>query len=179
MKQGPLPRHFDARKACIRELELSGLVGAYELPRVRDLVQREDSTVSCVLRFSRDEQNRFLVRVAIEAEVELRCERCLEAMPWSIDSHSTAMLCNTDAKAEQCPALYEPVMLADETDLDLYELVEEEILLALPAAPLHSFQCAELPRDGSENTIEEIRKPSPFDVLAGLTRGSEEPPMKG
>jgi uncharacterized protein len=173
MKQGPLPKCFDARKACVKELELSGLVKASALPRLASVVSCEDTTISASLRFLRDEQRRFVVSAEVAGEVGVRCERCLEIMPLEVKAQSTLMLCSSDEQAQQCPSQYEPLVYTGE-ELDLYEVIEEELLLALPVAPMHEAMCVEALPEAEAGPIVEDRKPNPFAVLANLTNDSNE-----
>ena len=45
----------------------------------------------------------------------------------------------TDDEAASLPAFYEPLLVADEAVLR--DIVEEEILLALPSFPTHETEC--------------------------------------
>lgn len=173
MKQGPLPKCFDARKACVKELELSGTVKASTLPRLASVASCEDTTISASLRFLRDEQRRFVVAVKVAGQVGVRCERCLDAMPLEVNANSTLMLCSSDEQAQQCPSQYEPLVYTGD-ELDLYDVIEEELLLALPVAPMHETMCTDtLPEPVAEPVVE-ARKPNPFAVLANLTSDSNE-----
>jgi uncharacterized protein len=168
-----LPKSFDARKACVKELELSGTVKASELPRLANVVSCEDTTISASMRFWRDEQRRFVVSIDVAGDVGVRCERCLETMPLAASAKSTLMLCSSDEQAQQCPNQYEPLVYTGE-DLDLYEVIEEELLLALPVAPMHEQKCIEAVLVPEAEPIVEDRKPNPFAVLANLTNDSTE-----
>ena len=79
----------------------------------------------------------------------------------------------TEAQAQQCPSRYEPVIVEDEA-MDLYDVIEEELLLALPVAPKHDHACVELPGQSQAEIEAEDRKPNPFEVLARLTDDSSE-----
>lgn len=173
MKQGPLPKSVDARKACIKVLELSGSVKASALSRLASVVSCEDTTISASLRFLRDEQRRFVVSTQVAGKVEVRCERCLEFMPLEVEAQSNLMLCSSDEQAQQCPSHYEPLVYTGE-ELDLYEVIEEELLLALPVAPMHDRQCVDAVQEAVTELRVEDRKPSPFAVLANLTNDSKE-----
>ena len=171
MKQGPLPKSFDARKACVKELELSGTVNASALSRLASVVSCEDTTISASMRFLRDEQRRFVVSAGVAGQVGVRCERCLEIMPLDVRAQSTLMLCSSDEQAQQCPSQYEPLVYTGE-DLDLYDVIEEELLLALPVAPMHDAMCTEALPEPESEPVSEDRKPNPFSVLANLTGDS-------
>lgn len=173
MKQGILPKRFDVRKACVRELELSGMVAIDNLPRMLSVVDSDLTTVTANFRFGRDEERRYVIVVSVDAQVGLVCERCLGPLAVPLKTSSDLMLCSTEAQAQQCPSRYEPVIVEDEA-MDLYDVIEEELLLALPVAPKHDHACVELPGQSQAEIEAEDRKPNPFEVLARLTDDSSE-----
>jgi uncharacterized protein len=53
--------------------------------------------------------------------------------------------------------------------MQVLDLVEDEILLALPYAPKHDeAEC------GTHGTLNELKKPSPFAILQGLKTGKNQ-----
>ena len=171
----PLPSELDARKAAARGARVSGSLRTADLPRFRALLAGDDGMVRAELTFSRDEEDRSLVRVVIRADVEVTCQRCLQPMEAHVESDSTLAIVWTDDQARQLPRSLEALVVAAE-DADLWGLVEEELMLALPAFSYHeSEECKEILADYSgPETAEAVpveKKPNPFDVLAQLKRG--------
>jgi uncharacterized protein len=73
-----------------------------------------------------------------------------------------------EAAAAQLDAESEDDVLALTRDFDLQELVEDELLLALPIVPMHA-ECPEpLPRSETDHKRDAV--PNPFAVLASLRR---------
>jgi uncharacterized protein len=146
------------------------------MQRFRALLASDDGEIDVNLTFSRDEENRFLVRVVIAAEVALTCQRCLEKMSSRLAIDSTLAIVFSDEQAAQLPRHLDPLVIAGE-EADLWELVEEELILALPAFSYHdTAACREkLAGYAGGNSVEatEDRRPNPFDVLAQLKRGKE------
>jgi uncharacterized protein len=73
----------------------------------------------------------------VAGEVQLVCQRCLKPMWQPIDSHVRIALVASEADAERAPPEFEPVR-APEGRVRIRDLVEEEVLLALPIVPLHA-----------------------------------------
>lgn len=103
----------------------------------------------------------------VAAEVTVQCQRCLADMSLSVDSTSRFRLVfageiwgDEDIDDDSFEAL--------EVDgpLDLAVLVEDEVLLSLPAVPLHE-RC-DLPDGAGRGELP--AKPSPFAVLGQLKR---------
>ena len=76
-----------------------------------------------------------------------------------------------DDDAAQLPASYEPLIVQETANLS--DIVEEELLLAIPASPMHAEDCiTEAQRvalgDDADRIESEGRKESPFAMLAKL-----------
>lgn len=76
----------------------------------------------------------------VAGEVQLTCQRCLQAFAFEIDSNSSLMLAKDDEHADEIDALLDDesldVIVASQ-EFNLFELIEDEALLALPLAPKH------------------------------------------
>ena len=172
----PLPRTLDVRKAAVRGVRISGALEPRQLPRFRALLAGEEGHIAVELAFSRDEENRYLVQVTATAEVSVECQRCLEPMTVALSADNTLAIVWTDEQAAVLPRYLEPLVAAEE-GCNLWEMVEDELILALPAYSYHDT-------DECRNTMagyvgaepeqpEERDRPNPFEVLAQLKPGSE------
>ena len=98
----------------------------------------------------------------------LECRRCLEPVrvPVRVDA-SLRFVRGEDAAAE-LDAESEFDVLALTRSLDLRELIEDELLLALPLVPAHEVCPNPLP--SAVDSSEVVPAPSPFAALADLKR---------
>lgn len=102
------------------------------------------------------------LELEVSGRLSLRCQRCLEALQWPLALRSVLH----PVRAGQPIAdeeLEDDEVDAVEVDgeLDVFALIEDEILLALPISPRHE-NCK--PSSGMETAAEE----SPFAALASL-----------
>jgi uncharacterized protein len=112
-----------------------------EFPRVLPLLAAPDGEARGRVDFSREGPN-AVAEVHVSADVPLRCQRCLSPLKWPVDSTGRAALVATHAQAARVPETLETV-LAPEYRISLRDLVEEELLLALPLVPRHEDnECA-------------------------------------
>ena len=81
-------------------------------------------------RFFRDEEGRYVLELAVEAQVAVTCQRCLGELEECLQSQTQLVALWSDAEAGQLPARYDPLVVGEE--LDLWQAVEDELLLALP-----------------------------------------------
>lgn len=105
------------------------------------------------------------LQLEVEGRLELRCQRCLETLPWPLAIRSVLHpVAAGQAIADEELEDDEVDAIEVDGELDVLALVEDEVLLALPIAPRHE-NCT--PTSGAEAATEE----SPFAALASL-RGS-------
>ncbi|PLW68919.1 YceD family protein [Pseudohalioglobus lutimaris] len=167
----PLPNTLDVRKAAARGANVSGTLGAVKLPRFQALLADESGAIDAYLAFSRDEEDRAVIALKFEADVSVECQRCLQSMPLHLAGENTLAIVWTDEQARHLPRHLEPLIVTGE-GYNLWELVEEELMLALPAFSYHDTEdCLQILSEYAEPAPEQEKgdkKPNPFDVLAQL-----------
>jgi uncharacterized protein len=95
-----------------------------------------DGQVHAHVQFGR-EQGFMVAQVALRAQLELICQRCMGPMRLPIETSSPVLLVESEADAEAAPVEWE-TYLAAEGRLSVAALAAEELLLALPVVPLHA-----------------------------------------
>ena len=95
-------------------------------------------TLLCRVAGRVDTRGNLLLRVTIGGETGLTCQRCLNPMPYAVDVERTLYLARNEAEMERLDALPDSDAIQPGTTLDLVELVEDEVLLSLPLAPMHA-----------------------------------------
>ena len=166
----PLPSTLDVRKAAARGVSISGTLKPLDLPRFKALLASATGAIRVDLSFFRDEENRFLVEVGVEAEVSVTCQRCLQPMDLSLTGDNTLAIVWNDDQARHLPKQLDPLIVPEEA-CNLWELVEDELILALSPFNYHEAEdCNEILSGFTHPAAEEegARRPNPFDVLAQL-----------
>jgi len=176
----PLPTVLDVRRAAVRGVQISGALSPVELPRFRALLASDAGTLEVQLSFSRDEENHYLVRVVVAAEVTVTCQRCLEPLSRTLASDNTLAIVWNYEQAAGLPRHLDPLVVGEE-GCNLRELVEDELILALPPFSYHdSESCRETlmeyttPAENSILTDGVASTNNPFEVLAQLKPGKEQ-----
>jgi uncharacterized protein len=136
-------------------------------PRLRDLLASDAGEVAYEVGGTRDARGRPALRLRVRGTLQLRCQRCLEAMPYAVETDETLVLAATLAEIHAEPAdASAPDRVVAGREMALLELVEDELILALPYAPRHdSCRAAGAGQDEADGD-----KPSPFAGLRGLMR---------
>lgn len=139
-----------------RRVELS--VPVDRLKRVGEFLASPQGMVAGTVALLREE-GRIVAEVALTAQLVLLCQRCLQPMLQPIESRSrVALLADEDAAAAVPPEL--ETVLAPEGRLRLADLVEEELLLALPVVPRHAGACPGEPRvEAQEKDSQSTQQP--------------------
>lgn len=102
------------------------------------------------------------------AEVAMPCQRCLAPVCLPVSADRWIRFVAGQAQAEALDAESEDDVLALPRWLDLAELIEDELLLALPIVPRHDVCPAPLPIPEQPVEEEGDARPNPFAVLAQL-----------
>lgn len=136
-----------------------------QLARVAPLLADPDGSVRGSVQLLR-EQGRVMADVALQAELQLRCQRCLGPVRTSLESGSRVAMVESETEAATLPPELETA-LAPEGRVRLADLIEEELLLALPAAPRHADgECpaaVAVAQEGAQQTVQR-----PFAALGEL-----------
>lgn len=95
-------------------------------------------TARAELRSQRGGAKQTWLNVEIKACLVMQCQRCLEAVDIAVDIAPWFRIVADETTAAALDAELEDVdVLAAEGPLDLLTLIEDEILLSLPAVPMH------------------------------------------
>jgi uncharacterized protein len=134
-----------------------------------------EGVVRARLHFGR-EQGWPTVHVALEAEAEMICQRCMRPMRVRVAADSSVLLVDSEQAAEEVPEGSE-TFLAAEGRISNAALVAEELILALPIVPLHEAgaQCVpSAPPPESEVNAAPAPVTRPFaDLRALMERGGK------
>ncbi|MDX5446412.1 MAG: YceD family protein [Zoogloeaceae bacterium] len=157
----------DPIRFALDERSLQGRVALADMARLSDLLVDSTGEASWVLSGERDAGGKPFLRLEVQARPVLRCQRCLTGLEWDFDHVSVLRLVRPGTPiGDDDLENDEYDTIEAQPDLDVIALLEEEMLLALPLAPVHENCEPPRPLGGDE-------KKSPFDVLASL-RGSNK-----
>jgi len=170
MLRGAVPRHADLRKLAAAGGAISGSIPLAALERVRDELATDAGDVEIDLRFGIDEEGYRVVEGTVSATLELVCQRCLESVSVPVSSELHLAMVWSEDEIPSLPSRFEGLVVGTDP-VDLFEVVEEELLLALPLVPRHeAAQCGAPRGSGSHDALEPVARP--FEALARLKNKS-------
>ena len=118
-------------------------------------------------RAMRGGESQVWLHVTAATSVALECQRCLRPVDTALRIERSFLFVHGEDAAAQLDADSDDDVLALTRALDLRELVEDELLLAMPIVPRHDA-CPDPLLPPADEPLEE--KPNPFAVLAALKR---------
>lgn len=172
----PLPQAVaaEALDRMLAERQLQGALPLSRLLRLTDDLADHHGEVRWQALFACTEEGTRALQLQAEARLDLLCQRCLGALSHTVQIDRVFHLVETEEQADQLfeadpESEIEP--LAAGKKFNLAELIEDELILSLPAIRVH-VHCSEqsnlqMPKE-TEQKAE--KKPSPFAGLAVLKK---------
>ena len=172
--------------------EIHGIIESYQFSRLADLIVASSTNDSINdvkneityhltgrLHEVAGEAAHFGLEMTLEGQLNLKCQRCLNAMPYAIDIKvQYIVLPNMKSGPHQFDS-DDVNGDGDESDIEtipadehmqVLDLIEDELLLNLPLAPMHNEKqrnaglCVEM------DATKEAGKLNPFEVLKALKK---------
>jgi len=170
---------FDAFRLAARGEAIAGQVDIAARERIADRLapRRSAEPIAWRIEGGRDALARPMLTITLRGGVGLTCQRCLQRFDLELDQRSEVLIAHDDAELRRLDAEEREVVLAS-TPLDALTLIEDEVLLSLPFAPMHPGECpdeAQPPRETGP-TKQRLKQgmtqdvPSPFARLAAIKR---------
>ena len=130
-------------------------------PRLQDVLVSDAGEVAYALKGVRDERGRPSLRLSVRGTLQLRCQRCLGPLAHEVRTEALLVLAASQAEIDAEPlAVDSPDRVIAGKEMGVRDLVEDELILALPYAPRHEG-CEATPTEREVTT-------SPFAGLRGM-----------
>jgi uncharacterized protein len=172
MASGKLPAFIEPFRLAEQHGTIEGQTDLAGMARLTSLLASDQGTCDVALQFDVDAQRIRHVSGTIRGQLTMTCQRCLQPMTLAVESTVSLALVRTDGELDRLPEGYEPAMVPEDK-LKLKDLIEEELILNLPAVALHDSGSCKRPAsvaDESGPDTEEEDRENPFSVLAQLKR---------
>ncbi len=122
------------------------------------------------LRPVRGQQPQVWLHTEASTRVMLECQRCLMPVGADVTAQRSFLFVHGEGTAAELDSDSEDDVLALTRSLDVRELIEDELLLALPIVPRHET-CPQPLLESEPEPLPEDDTPHPFAALAALKRG--------
>ncbi len=174
---GGLPAFIEPVRLAELGRRLEGRLPVARLRRLAGVVADQNGEIEVRLEFGREPRSRSVVRGSIRGVLRLTCQRCLQPYELALDLPVHLVVVRSDAEAERLGEEEDPLLVGDAQALSLAELVEDELLLALPQVPAHPAPGCRPPE---ESEVDSGAGASPFAALDSLRApGQRDATRKG
>ncbi|WP_448564299.1 23S rRNA accumulation protein YceD [Thalassotalea ganghwensis] len=169
MQNLKLPITINPNKSAQQRAVCDGVFKLSEMNRLLAVCEDCCEHVHVNVKFDVDELGLVVISGKGSATVSLACQRCNEAFEQHLEIDFKFSPVRDAEAAENLPSYYDAIELDENGEVDLRELVEDELILAIPLIPRHELTDCQAPADSVWGELpEEHDKPNPFDVLKKL-----------
>ena len=161
-----LPPVLDAWRAVSAGARFEGSMPIDRFARLRPSLVDTDGKVDYVVQFGRDALDQAYVELSLRTSLPLQCQRSLERFLLPVDVVQRLGLITREEQEASLPEGTEPLLLAGSADLHPAELLEDELILAVPVVPIDP-EAGELAAEW-QPADDDSEKPNPFAALAAL-----------
>ena len=131
--------------------------------RVADggVLSNPQNVIQAAFTGGKNAQNQPFIDVHLSAVLQMTCQRCLKTMDFTLNNTVRTLIFADENAANRADELYDDVdVLVVGKEISVVEWIEDQLLTALPYAPMHdNCQMVSLPDDNSTN---------PFSVLKNI-----------
>ena len=132
------PHTFDAFRLVRDRSALEGTLDVGAADRLADRVAEGDARVAWRIEGTTDGAGRPALAISITGDVLLECQRCLAPFEFPVAQRTVTVLARSESEADTLDAESDDEVLVADHPLEPVALVEDELLLTLPFAPMHA-----------------------------------------
>lgn len=171
-----LAMYIDPKNLVYLGKKAEGITPIVKFTRlISDLPQQSETSVEWQVTGFKDQFGRSFLDVIVKAAPVLCCQRCMGMFSYPVETNSRLMLVYSEEELHQPESenespddWAEPILAV--SSLDVLELIEDELILALPYVPKHeSCTTDALEKSRASNGSNDV-EPSPFNILSQLKK---------
>ena len=166
-----LPHEIDPFRLTETRAHLEGEIPLKQFKRLQPLLKVDSGKVKVMLDFDIDELGVPQVVGQLKTNLALICQRCLERYDFPVEIDVKLAWVRSEQESANLPLQHEPYMV-ESIPLKLNDVIEDELLLALPTIAMHELNECEAAKYVNSDKVTDIEeeKPNPFSILAELKK---------
>lgn len=145
-------------------------IPVFEFARLRNLLFDDDGVVTYQISGYSDKNNRPNLRLEVKGEIHFRCQRCLDKLTHVVELQAFLRLVKNEAELNQADNDDTIDAILATSELDVFDLIEEEIILSLPISSHHPDGKCTLNQpkstESESNSVNRSQAAHPFAALA-------------
>lgn len=123
---------------------LRGKIAIADMARLQDALYSNEGMLEYSLSGAISEHGKPALRCEIAGMLQLRCQRCLGVYTYPLVVHTSLVLVQDESQLEASDSEMDVDAIVADPKMDVLALVEDEMLLALPLAPMHTLSECEV-----------------------------------
>ena len=143
-----------------------GVLPLSDMPRLRGALADTEGSARVSVEFGEDALRVPFVELRIDAKLPLECQRSLQRFGYPVKIVQRLGLIRDEEGEDALPEGYEALLVGDDGMMRPADLVEDELILAVPVVPV-APGTDEVERDW-DPPEEETQRANPFSVLSSL-----------
>lgn len=170
-----LPVQIDPIRLAQQGRRFEGHIPLNKLTRLTAMLLSDVGEIGVKLDFHKDGRGHHCLNGNLRADLQLECQRCLEAMAYAVDVELELLLVESEAEAERLGEEQE-IFIVESTPILLTDIIEDELMLSLPQVAMHDEADCKIAIQHQNDTgfeepeLTDTDKPNPFAVLSELKR---------
>ena len=140
-KAKKLPKKINFFNFAKKEVKLNGDFKVSELSRLSEIASNENDKVEVDLSFRLENGRIPCVEGIIKLKLVLNCQRCLDNLEMDLRVTFGIAFTRNESQTYNLDDKFEIYLIGEEEELDTKNLITDEILLSIPMAPSHDFDC--------------------------------------
>jgi uncharacterized protein len=161
-----LPEQLDAWRMVAARRSFEGVLPLSSMARLKGQLVDTQGEARVAVEFDTDSLRVPYIELRIEAKLPLECQRSLQRFVYPVRIVQRLGLIRDEADDEALPEGYEALLVGEDGHVRPAELVEDELILAVPVVPVAPGTDA-VEQDWTAPE-EETQRASPFSVLSQL-----------
>ncbi len=159
-----LPPQMDVWRMVANQRQFEGSLPLAQMLRLVELLADAEGECSYVIEFYRDPLKIDVMHMQLSAFLPLICQRTLERFVFPVKINQRLGLISEESQEASLPEGMEAVLIEGNGEVSPFQLIEDELLLAVPLVPI-SPNASELDPVWTELEVLEEDKPHPFANL--------------
>jgi uncharacterized protein len=171
MQTVKIPVSIDPIRSASSHLRFNGIVPSKNVKRLNELCAGDCSDVTVSLECDVDLQGIVYLRGKAVTELTLICQRCMTLYTTEVTVEFCLSPCKDQAEIDELPDAYDPIECNEIGEVRLHQLIEDELIVAMPIIPMHEDSDCHLgAKDIAVGEIDPAQeeRPNPFAVLQKL-----------
>ena len=160
-----LPGKINFFNFAKKEIKINGDYKISDLSRLSEIANNENDNLEVDLSFHLENGKIPCVEGIIKLQLVLDCQRCLDNLELDLKVIFDIAFVKNELHANSLDDKFEVYLIGENVELDTKDLITDEILLSIPMAPSHDFECG-LKTDKAD-IVDEVRE-HPFDALKNI-----------